>query len=485
MVRFGASSRIFVFGTHDEKYNTDQELARQQEQEQIRRKNVTAREKNAEQMVREAERHEELKHGIKEKKYLTDPKRALQRILALYGYTMEFEVEQEEGMTRQFVAKIQIPADVIGDGDNAAELSQREYGQDTVARFDGNDDVDSDREMMMGMGSMVAIGKATKKKEAVHMAALDACELLDKAGVFERERAEAGGIHRRRKGLKVGDDYDDEDDEYYDRTISSKDSAKSEPGSLSVKKGRPGVETYESLAQKIDNLYQKKNEIQSSILEIDRENQRNENKGGRRQNKGEDDEIDDIIYGLQRQSNSKRRQELEHDLKELEKQIAATNALLQIAKPTRSTDMVVAKPVVSYKTDFVADEQHVVESRNNDVSDNNHTESAGEKTENLGKNRESTQQKTLSFPLKPPHMMSGNTYITTDTNNHKRPAPSDLVSGLDKHHTQSSAEKDYGRDVKDQSKKFKYQEFPEYEEWKPPAGQSGDGRTSLNDKYGY
>jgi len=42
------------------------------------------------------------------------------------------------------------------------------------------------------------------------------------------------------------------------------------------------------------------------------------------------------------------------------------------------------------------------------------------------------------------------------------------------------------KEVKNPKKEFKYDsEKPEYSTWTPPIGQTGDGRTSLNDKLGY
>jgi len=138
--------------------------------------------------------------------YIEDPKKALRNWFEREGYELEFKVE-EKGYA-QFHCRIDLPVD--GDP-NFAE-----------AQVKG------------------------KKKEAVIQAALEACRVLDRLGVLRPSQQTR--MERKVKKWEEDDFYDSDEDEFLDRTGDIEERRKRRMRMAGV--GKDTVETYDTLVQK-------------------------------------------------------------------------------------------------------------------------------------------------------------------------------------------------------------------------------------------
>ncbi|OMJ21044.1 Kanadaptin [Smittium culicis] len=111
--------------------------------------------------------------------YYSDPRNSLIRFLDKHGYTPEFETEYDNN-TKLFTSKIRIPL-------------QGESGE-----------------------PLYGIASNTKKKASQALAALNACEMIDSAGLFRSDNADN---RPKSNSERYSANDNDDDDIYYDRTV--------------------------------------------------------------------------------------------------------------------------------------------------------------------------------------------------------------------------------------------------------------------------
>ncbi|KAJ3120282.1 Kanadaptin [Physocladia obscura] len=171
-----------------------------------------------------------------------------------------------------------------------------------------------------GSFTLTATGKGSRKKEAERQAALDACLKLDRRNLL-RSTGSSNKSEQYSK-RKSGNNDDDGEDSFFDRTERIKKPKKSE-----INNAR--AETYESLLKKLE-------EKKQELFLIDFEIEAIEAKGSD-SNKfnvvDDDDEIDQFISGLENSANAKQKKTLTDKRRILTKEHERISKLVQITKP--------------------------------------------------------------------------------------------------------------------------------------------------------
>ncbi|KAJ1921570.1 hypothetical protein H4219_000608 [Mycoemilia scoparia] len=289
-IRFGSSTRTWIFMTDDNEYIEKKEREKEEQlQEYITRKARRSESGNTSEEASAAKgsgSQEDMMDSIHsvtwgfgedatenagflgrldtdglnnwERKanafYYKNPVKSLKTFLEDRGYDVNFEYsETGVGPNYSFIAKVRIP--ILDNSDMPV------FGE----------------------------GQSSKKKHAEQLAALDACEVLDKCGAFQsnstagQKRNRAGGYY----------DSDDEQDSYYDRS--------SKPTKNQQKKSEP--ETFESLTEKLSLVEKTIQELETRLENISdhpthtKETAKN----------GADDDLDAYMESLQKDETEKKR----------------------------------------------------------------------------------------------------------------------------------------------------------------------------------
>ncbi|KHJ76035.1 FHA domain protein, partial [Oesophagostomum dentatum] len=227
-----------------------------------------------------------------EQYYRADPKKALAKFFEREGFDMEFQLtEQGSGHTHKWLCTIELPIEVNG-------IDRAVTAQATVS---------------------------TSKKDAQVQCALEACRILDAHGVLRRS---ANKTRTKNKDLEANDFYDDDDDEYLDRTGQIEKQrekrmmwAKNKTGEKAGKKS-----TYESLCKELEETRAAIADLKKTLEDL--------SKAKTAESTG--DSLDDYCRQLNQGADAKSKTDisilrqklvgLTHDAQRLEK-------LMKIAKP--------------------------------------------------------------------------------------------------------------------------------------------------------
>ncbi|CAG8572262.1 5347_t:CDS:10 [Paraglomus occultum] len=194
--------------------------------------------------------------------YYKDPKKALRNWLENRGFSLEFEYEEEGPVhQRNFTARVRLP-DV-----------EDSYGQ------------------------LYGIGTSTKKREAERMAAVDACEKLDKYGILRSGRdAEAAKKTKTRQEHKAR------------------------------KAVQPRVVTYESLTKQHEELAIRLNEVRRKLSRLTVTASKSADTAGEL-------DLDSYMAQIDEDINDESKAKLEAELDDLLKQERHLLRLIEVAKP--------------------------------------------------------------------------------------------------------------------------------------------------------
>ncbi|CAG8492183.1 2259_t:CDS:10 [Dentiscutata heterogama] len=361
--------------------------------------------------------------------YYKDPKKALRNWLENRGYDMEFESEQEgPGHARTFTSRIQLP------------------------------DVED------AYGPVYGIGTGSKKRDADRQAAIDACEKLDMLGLLRGGQEEAG----KKRLQHLLDVEDDDDDSFYDRT-GQKDRLKSKKPQMQK------VETYESLIKQREELMINIEEIRNKI-----------HKAAESETSKTitltDDDLDSYMDIIRNEIKDESTANLETKLQDLLKQEQRLARLIEITKPPDIMQHDNSSSAVK-NLQPINDEQEL---------------------SNVKENLESVQTKSIEIspiidseiqePTVSPQLIE-----STDPEKSDEGVTSMIPKKREISQEDLAIDSEKGKKIKAlipmtpheyEEQQRKAQELNELEIedvtiWEPPQGQTGDGRTSLNDKYGY
>ncbi|XP_046443057.1 kanadaptin-like isoform X1 [Daphnia pulex] len=376
--------------------------------------------------------------------YLDDPKKTLRGWFEREGYELEYKVEEKN--YAHFICRVELPIDSASGAPIVAEASV----------------------------------KGGKKKEAVVQCALEACRLLDRHGMLRQSKHESKS---RRKKRNFDDDYySSDEDTFLDRTgtVERKRQARMKEQTSDV------VETYESLSLKYKDVLKEVADIQHTLTRM--------TAATRNPAKIDIDDVDAYMEALQsyESSNKKSAATLRLKLGELQREETRLKALLKIARPA----VLSSSEILSVNT--------VTESR---VESKLKVLSQEKLEREVDSEKSVSSEPVLTVPvvsvissedgipgsdvskkhlpnLKEETLLEAPTcevdqFSEGKSNNEKiglvirKKRKKDLKKVESVKSTANTSSNSY---ITDDSK---------YAMWTPPENQSGDGKTSLNRKYGY
>jgi len=388
--------------------------------------------------------------------FMKDPRKILTSWMDQNGFDMTFAYEEQmEGREKMYVARLQLPIDTG-------------YGQ-------------------------YALGSGSKKKDAERECVVDACRKLDAAGILRSDPSEIAAKRREKMKALLGDD-DDDEDIFYDRTGAV------EKKKNKSKKVAPVVETYDSLLSKKEELEKAIAEQEAKVAEAERK------EAARSKKQDEEDDIDAYMKSLSSSVKQAAKGKLEKELADMKKEMGRLDRLIQLAKPSLGSfgaNLQIknprAKPAPAAPVKKVETQAFEVEEEEDEEND-------GRK-----KSEKSGQPTTRgpSAPARPPN--SGDAPPPRAPVRAPMKAPFNLVEDetadkplkrkpeeilYDDQGDEDTTEKQpvvkggekkprkYGAMTKE-----RFDELTGGEEnqvwWTPPQNQTGDGKTSLNERFGY
>ena len=436
-----------------------------------------------------------------EELYLDDPKKTLKGWFEREGFELEYKCVEKGYAT--FTCTVELPInEVLGSGGSGPTIAE-------------------------------ATVKGGKKKEAVVQAALEACRILDRFNLLRQSNQESKA-KRQLKKWKEDDYYDSDEDEFLDRTgtIEAKRKKRMQMEAKEDEKTAPQpiVDTYETLQDKYALLEKTIADTEKEIKEaVEALN------AAKKLQTLDSDDLDAFMAGLKktekshggREHISKLRQLLltqQNELKRLEK-------LVKIARPTEMPKLkpvtsksslkgvmigkrfglggaknlrtleVKPKPAIEEPVKSVRDEtaqlsNDPAEKASVDASQslNEHEREPLINGPRLHSNQE--EENELQPLIKGPHFPSNHEEETLIkgprlTSDHEEEHEQDLEPPKPKKRRPKSRRKEGTADDKTEENAEDHvpgdydTSDPKYATWLPPQNQSGDGRTSLNDKYGY
>ncbi|XP_064621223.1 kanadaptin-like [Lineus longissimus] len=504
VLKFGGSSRLFILqGPSEdqdeeaalsitemkeqrEKQKMEAQVLRQAEMEERERKETILKQDTScswgidmeEAREVDAENPFAVETPVNENLYLEDPKKALRGYFEREGFDIPQYEFIEAGFGKQH-CKVELPVD--------SPTGEPIFAEAVVSG---------------------------KKKEAVVQCALEACRILDRMGELRKSTHES---HKKKARNWADDDYyDSDEDTFLDRTgtIEKKRMERMKKAG----KHESAVETYETLVEKL-------NSIQVEIMSIERQLEK-ARKDALQQESDEADDLDAYMSSIKSGAMDKSmRMKLKARLFELKQEEQKLTRLVNVAKPASLPQLVKSdvKKVPPSSGSSTAPTAHKplpmfgkmkgptgpgprkvgpVGPPKLEVSAVPESDSVVEEDEESDPDEEPIKQADDAKMKKESDKEAENTTMKKDIS----PAP---VTEMDSSPSMKKSKILYlgkkpelkpsnalkrtlipGMDKKIEKKKSKpaveYDESdPDYAVWMPPKDQSGDGKTSLNDKYGY
>ncbi|XP_012531728.1 kanadaptin [Monomorium pharaonis] len=501
MIRFGCSQRKYILQAPLDDQEEESELSvtqlKEKRLEELRERESRQQEEDeAEEKARQAEENEGIDWGmgedadeetdltenpyasmVDEELYLDDPKKTLRGWFEREGYDLQYQVE-EKGIG-QFLCWISLPKECFGGRSMKAEA------------------------LIKG-----------KKKESVVQCALEACRILDRHGLLRQANHES----RRKKARNWEEDdfYDSDEDNFLDRTGTVE--KKREQRMKLAGKLEEKVETYSSLTEKHNEILDKISRLNARLTEA----QENNAKAG----ETNEDSLDVFMSSLNTATLSKSDiTKMKVELQNLRREEMKLVKLINLTKPAdlpplvsqvqgegRKDDVQQKSKLSIKKVSQLERRRKFFEANNKgdsekDLYDNNAMDNEEEeeeeeeeegddeqKEENRDDNIKRKKEKDADVheseckksTLQKDEMESNISTKTDDKpniiKNLNQETRKPNVNATDrKRKKDSKSEK--SKNIKKQYDQDVHSE--DYSTWIPPKDQSGDGRTNLNDKYGY
>lgn len=317
--------------------------------------------------------------------------------------------------------------------------------------------------------------KHCKRKEIIQECVLEACRILDEQGVL-REGTSASSMYTpraqqvKRQLLEENDFYEEDEDTFYDRTgdLEKKRLKRMEwSGHLSNEKQ---VETFDSLCLKLTNLYKEQVDLEQK-LEAAKQMEEDAAKSAPKMEK-EVDELDLYIRQLKQgeKLNMKVRFQWRKRLLEIENEERQYAKLLKVCKPKDFN-------IQTWRTQVREEAKQKLTTKQIPV-----------------RSIPPPPVPTEPLPPKPPRQTEqmrppspSSTSSQSESATSVSPKPSNvhptIVKPITTARRKSGRSSTNSKDQQDDSEHYSEEKFAE---WMPPENeQTGDGRTALNDKYGY
>ncbi|XP_076243322.1 kanadaptin [Calliopsis andreniformis] len=400
---------------------------------------------------------------------LEDPKKTLRGWFEREGYDLQYQVE-EKGLG-QFLCWVDLPMDdIVGHSVRAETLVKG------------------------------------KKKEAVVQCAMEACKILDKYGLLRQANHEAR--KRKRRNWEAEDYYDSDEDNFLDRTGSVE--RKREQRMRLAGKLEEKVETYDSLLKKHEEVAKRIAYLSNSIKNW----QNNEN--SRKKESVEEDALDVFMSNLNSFALTKSDiDKMKLELQNLRKEETSLIKLLNLTRPANlpplvsyavTADEVTHKVTtkinvaqggtstvgkiqesesrlrkkkqpnrqidgnnISLASNIVTDREIEVESEEEESGENKSPESSSSVTVIAS----TSVTAAITNTTAPVTISITTPVIATITNENK--LQKQLVGSTTKKRREEQEKTVYDQNIYTDN----------YSMWVPPQDQIGDGKTNLNEKYGY
>lgn len=429
-----------------------------------------------------------------EEHHFKDPKKTLRGFFEREGLELEYDVEEKgPGHAKVFHCRVKLPID----GPSGDPL----YAEAAVTG---------------------------RKKEAVLECAKEACRMLDAAGLLRQSSHESR--KHKEKNWEENDFYDSDEDNFLDRTGSVE--KKRIQRMKRAGKDQSTTETYESLTSKLQML---DDEIS------DCENKLKQDKAERNGSvSGDADSLDNFMSSLGTSLDKTARTQIRRKIFDLKKERQRLVKLVNITKPANLppvAEQALDRDCKKLSTESESKTSDSTPTETTDINtDSRHTFSAtiGEEkqskrgVDNLKEHlpekvlldnslSHPTEQKEFAVPVLPAICGRKQKKIKRDVvvpSDSDKPVDREetekfgLVEdskskegrkrvnsdgGMEVHEDDSNRKEENNEDIPKKKKKRSYgvptqwqaQSDPSFTAWMPPEGQTGDGKTHLNEKFGY
>lgn len=235
-----------------------------------------------------------------EELYLEDPKKTLRGYFEREGYELVYDCE-ERGVG-QFLCRVELPMEETSGRPITAEVLHR-----------------------------------GKKKEAVIACALEACRILDRAGLLRQAKHESR--RRKQRDWSADDYYDSDDDTFLDRTgsVETKRRARMEKhGAVPVEDSKPL--TYDDLLKQITEIESKIASEEKSLERLRATNKPTKD------TKGDEDTLDEFMNSLCKQGQSMAQKaeisKTKTSIQKLKAELSKTQRLAELARPAHAPPLI-------------------------------------------------------------------------------------------------------------------------------------------------
>ncbi|XP_034945991.1 kanadaptin [Chelonus insularis] len=468
MVKFGCSQRKFIIQTPSDEVEEESEYS-VSELKEMRRLELLKKEKEEklrleeEKMKKEKEEAEGIDWGISEdadeesdlaenpyamtnneELFLDDPKKTLRGWFEREGYDLQYQTE-EKGVG-QFLCWVELPIDASSKTVKAEALVKG------------------------------------KKKEAVIQCALEACRILDRYGLLRQATHE--GRKRKSRNWEEEDYYDSDEDNFLDRTGTVE--RKREQRMRNAGKLEEKAETYTSLIEKHSIVVKEINKIEITL--------KNHNDAQKSADSNSNaDALDAFMSNLSSAVlNKSDLMKLKMKLLAFKKEEEKLRRLVNIAKPATLPALNPPSSVTASKSteENISSQkrQRTDDSQSKDSKDSNETKNTKEEQfldkVHYGLISSAKEVDTVKKVEEENHnKLKDDENIETNKNkaeDNKKKIEEDEINKTKKKSMRKMKQK---LEKEMQKNQDVYQE--NYSTWLPPENQSGDGRTSLNEKFGY
>ncbi|XP_029679516.1 kanadaptin isoform X2 [Formica exsecta] len=487
MIKLGCSQRKYILqAPNDQEEESELSVTQLKEKrlEELReRKSRQQEEEEAEERAKQAAENEGIDWGmgedadeetdltenpyasmVDEELYLDDPKKTLRGWFEREGYDLQYQVE-EKGIG-QFLCWINLPKECFGGRSIKAE----------------------------------ALVKG-KKKESVVQCALEACRILDRHGLLRQANHESR--RKKARNWEEEDYYDSDEDNFLDRTGIVE--RKREQRMKIAGKFEEKIETYSSLTEKHSNIMNKISHLTNRLKEA----QESKVKAA----ESNEDSLDAFMSNLNTSSLSKSDViNMKVELQNLHKEEIKLVKLINLTKPANLPPLVSQVQAEDKKDDQqqkskastkkisqLEKRKKHFEKKNKDdfakvqlsTSDSNNTMDNVEEEEDEEENEDNVKEKIECDITKPTPCKDETKSQDCTRINDKQCTLRGVDTETDERNANVVDDKKRRRDKKSEKSKIMKKQYDQdihsedYSTWIPPQDQSGDGRTTLNDKYGY
>ncbi len=427
-----------------------------------------------------------------ESKYIDDPKKTLRGWFEREGFELDYKCEERGYAT--FHCTVDLPINQILDSGTGGPV----IAEATV--------------------------KGGKKKEAVVQCALEACRILDRYNLLRQSNQESR-VKKQVKKWKEDDYYDSDEDEFLDRTgtIASKRLKRMQmEGEVTENKS---VDTFETLTAKeadmVKTVAATEKKLKDAIAALAE---------AKKLDEAGDEDLDAYMAQLKKaekgQGGKEAVSKLRQTLAGQQQELSRLRKLVEIARPTQMPKLqasstksaksvmigkrwgfgsaknlrtVLQKQAATPQSPQAKDVPEITETVADKKSESDSGKIEGMEATNVinrstaeelqkQQQSESVHEVGMKGPtLPPPTSDESKSKDKHDNDNNDEPVAKKKKK---KHHRNKQRDKDDNLAESDEKQKVPgdYESAdrdPKFATWLPPANQTGDGRTSLNDKYGY